>query len=67
MLGRSPLLDSNLGDLLATPYYPSPRDIERAMPLAMIAVGTSLAVAEYRQYSLEVVQRSGWRGSGRSL
>jgi hypothetical protein len=54
MLGYSPLLGSNLDDLLATPYHPSPRGTERVRPLAMPVVGTALAVAEHRQDSPEV-------------
>jgi hypothetical protein len=59
MLGYSPLLGSDLDDLLATPYYPSPRGTERVRPLAMPIVGTALAVVEHRRYSLEVAQRLG--------
>ena len=59
MLGCSPLLGSDLGDPLAIPYYPSPRGTEKAMPLAMLIVGTSLVVAERRRYSLEVARQLG--------
>jgi hypothetical protein len=54
MLGYSPLLGSDLDDLLAIPYYPSPRGMERVRPLAMPVVGTALVVAEYRRCSPEV-------------
>jgi hypothetical protein len=54
MLGCSPLLGSDLDDLLAIPYHPSPRGTEILRPLAMPIVGTAPVVAEYRQYSLEV-------------
>jgi hypothetical protein len=67
MLRCLPLLGSDLDDLLATPYYPSPRGTERVMPLVMFVVGTSLVVVEHRRYSPEVARRSGWRGSGCSL
>jgi hypothetical protein len=53
MLGYSPLLGSDLGNPLATPYYPSPRGTERVRPLVMFVVGTSLVVAEHRRCSLE--------------
>ena len=42
------LLGSNLGNSLAIPYYPSPKGIERVMPLVMLIIGTSLIVAERR-------------------
>ena len=61
MLGRSPLLGSDSGDPLATPSYLSPRGTEKAMPLAMLVVGTSLAVAERRRCSLEVARQLGRR------
>jgi hypothetical protein len=48
MLGYSLLLDSDLGNLLATPFRLSPRGTERVMPLAIIAIGTSLVVVEHR-------------------
>jgi hypothetical protein len=48
MLGRSTLLGSDLGNLLAIPFRLSPRGIERVIPLAMFIVGTSLVVAEHR-------------------
>jgi hypothetical protein len=54
MLGYLPLLGSNLGNPLAIPYHPSPRGIERVIPLAILIIGTSLIVAERRRYSLEV-------------
>jgi hypothetical protein len=54
MLGCSPLLGSDLDDLLAIPYHPSPRGTERVRPLAMPIVGTALVVVEYRRYSPEV-------------
>ena len=66
MLGCSPLLGTDLGDPLAIPYHPSPRGTERAMPLAMLVVGTSLAVAERRQCSPEVARQLGQRESERS-
>jgi hypothetical protein len=61
MLGYSPLLGSDLGDPLAIPYYPSPRGTERAIPLAMLVVGTSLIVAERRQCGPEVARQLGRR------
>jgi hypothetical protein len=48
MLRCLPLLGSDLDNLLATPYYPSPRGIERVRTLVMPVVGTALAVAEHR-------------------
>jgi hypothetical protein len=54
MLRCLPLLGSDLDNLLAILYHPSPRGIERVRPLAMPIVGTALAVAEYRRYSPEV-------------
>jgi hypothetical protein len=67
MLGYSPLLGSDLDNLLAIPYYPSPRGTEILRPLAMPVVGTAPVIAEHRQCSPEVAQKLGWRGSGRSL
>jgi hypothetical protein len=57
MLGCSPLLGSDLDDLLATPYHPSPRGTERVTLLAIFVVRTSLVVVEHRQDSLEVARR----------
>jgi hypothetical protein len=54
MLGCSPLLGSDLDNLLATPYHPSPRGIERVRTLAIPIVGTALVVVEHRRYSPEV-------------
>jgi hypothetical protein len=54
MLGYSPLLGSDLDNLLAIPYYPSLRGTEILRPLAMPIIGTAPVVAEHRQYSPEV-------------
>jgi hypothetical protein len=53
MLGRSPLLGNDLGDLLAIPFRLSPRGKEKVMLSVIFVVGTSLVVAERRRYSLE--------------
>jgi hypothetical protein len=67
MLEYSPLPGNDSGDLLAMPFRLSPRGKEKVMPSAMFVIGISLEVAEHTQCSPEVAQRSGWRGSERSL